>query len=83
MVEDTKIDANPILAREQMRYSLEHKARSDLEMAPIVPVVEEPLPEESGEVFELAGEAVPLVKEGLMVVVRHAAVPGVPRDVDN
>ena len=30
IVEDTKIDANPILAREQMRYSLEHKARSDL-----------------------------------------------------
>ena len=52
-------------------------------MAPIVAVVEQPLPEESGEVFELAGEAVPLVKEGLMVVVRHAAVPGVPRDVDD
>ena len=52
-------------------------------MAPIVPVVEKPLPEESGEVFELAGEAVPLFKEGLMVVVRHAAVPGVPRNVDD
>ena len=52
-------------------------------MSPIVPVVEEPLPEESGEVFELAGEAVPLVKEGLVVVVGHAAIPGVPRDVDN
>ena len=52
-------------------------------MAPIVPVVEQPLPKKSGEVFELAGEAVPLVKEGLVVVVRHAAVSGVPRDVND
>ena len=50
-------------------------------MAPVVPVVEHPLPEEPGKVLELAGEAVPFVEEGLMVVVGHTAVPGIPRDI--
>ena len=52
-------------------------------MAPIVPVVEHPLPEESGKVLEIAGEAVPFVEEGLVVVVGHTAVPGIPRHIDD
>ena len=50
-------------------------------MAPVVAVVEHPLSEESGEVLEVASEAVAFVKEGLMVIVGHAAVTGIPCNI--